>query len=129
MVKPNPNKRFSQKQFTRTLIALSELPITEFSKLYPQLWHNPVNDFSLRVSFVGFKILTADFQLKFYQFESEKPLINRHLLVLERFFPSPYFILNGKKFIVFEEQEATMLTLRDGDISSYLEDLGKVSNH
>lgn len=129
MVKPNPHKRFSQKKFTKTLIALAELPITEFSKLYPQLWHNPVNDSSLRISFVGFKMLTTDFQLKFYQFESEKPLVNRHLLILERFFPSPYFILNGKKFIVFEEQEATMLTLRDGDISSYLEDLGKVSNH
>ena len=61
-------------------------------------------------------------KIKPYEFDFGLPLSNRNLLQLERFFQSMYYI-NKQKIIVFEEEEAIMLTLHGNNLFQYLDNL------
>jgi hypothetical protein len=49
-------------------------------------------------------------------------LVNKNLLQLERHFQSIYYIFK-KTIVVFDEQEAVMLTLHNNDLPTYLNNL------
>ena len=68
--------------------------------------------------------------LKMQSFEFELPanLTNQNLLQLERHFGGMYFLLKRQKLIVFEEQEAMMMTLHGNDLKNYLEHLESTNN-
>jgi hypothetical protein len=100
----------------------------EMSKQHPSklsyiIWNNPKDTNSLRLSLAGYKFLSADLKLKSYKFEFDQPLVNKHLLQLERLFQGMYYLIGAHKIVVFDEQEAAMLSLMDGDLKKYLSNL------
>ena len=99
---------------------LSDKPLTTFRYA---IWNNPKDDESLRLSLAGYKFLVQDLKLRSYVFELSRILANKHLLLLERHFQGMYYLLGAHKIVVFDEQEASMLSLMDGDLVSYLENL------
>jgi len=113
-------KRFNQSQLTKIF---SEMSGVHSSKLVYQIWNNPKDNNSLRLSLSGYKFLVQDLKLKSYKFEFDKPLANKHLLQLERLFQGVYYLLGAHKIVVFDEQEAAMLSLMDGDLKKYLANL------
>ena len=72
---------------------------------------------------VGYKFLLEKVKIAGYDYKLSSPLSSKNLLQLERYFQGPYFLLQNKKIIVFDELEASMLSLMDGDLRSYLENL------
>jgi hypothetical protein len=113
-------KRFTQSQLTKIF---SELSGQHPSKLVYQIWNNPKDDNSLRLSLKGYKFVVQDLQFKSYKFEFERPLANKHLLQLERLFQGVYYLIGAHKIVVFDEQEAAMLSLMDGNLKQYLSNL------
>lgn len=113
-------KRFSQTQLNKTFAELSGRPLTTFRYA---IWNNPKDNNSLRLSLAGYKFVVAELKLKAYQFEMKRMLANKHLLILERHFQGMYYLLGAHKIVVFDEQEASMLSLMDGDLATYLENL------
>jgi hypothetical protein len=93
------------------------------SKLSYIIWNNPKDNNSLRLSLAGYKFLVQDLKLNSYKFEFDKPLANKHLLQLERLFQGVYYLIGANKIVVFDEQEAAMLSLMDGDLKKYLANL------
>lgn len=116
-------KRYTQSQLTNIF---AELVNSHPSKLIYQLWNNPKDNRSLRLSINGFRFVTSELKLTAYKFEVDTPLTNKNLLQLERYFQGMYFILRDKLF-VFDEAEASMITLMDGDIVKYLLNLESTS--
>jgi len=118
-------KRFTQKNFTRSILETIGWSIGRYSDLYKIIWDNPVSDESLRVSLSGLAFLKKN-GFKFYEFPIHTALTARNLVQLQRFFPSPYAYVQ-KRFVVFDEQEASMLTLYGDDIQQYLDSIEQVS--
>lgn len=87
------------------------------------IWNNPKDNNSLRLSLAGYKFVVTELKIKAYQFEMKRMLANKHLLILERHFQGMYYLLGAHKIVVFDEQEASMLSLMDGDLATYLENL------
>lgn len=115
-------KRYTQSQLTKIF---SELSGQHPGKLVYQIWNTPKDDSSLRLSLNGYKFVAHDLKLKSYKFEFERPLANKHLLQLERLFQGVYYLIGAHKIVVFDEQEASMLSLMDGNLTAYLNNLDK----
>jgi hypothetical protein len=90
------------------------------------IWNNPKDPNSLRLSLSGFKFVTSDLNIKSYKFDISPPLTNRNVLQLDRYFGGMYFIL-PEKFVVFDEQDASMINLMDGNLVAYLNNLERSS--
>ncbi len=86
-------------------------------------WINPTDPNSLRLSLYGLQFIKANLKLESYEFELSEEISNHNLLQLERLFGGMYYLLKRKKIIVFEEQEAMMLTLHGNNLNSYLDNL------
>ena len=114
------DKRFTQQQLNKMFAEMAQI---HPSKLSYAIWNNPKDPNSLRLTTQGYKFVVQDLKLKSYKFEFDLPLANRHLLQLERLFQGMYYLLGVHKIVVFDEQEATMLTLMDGDLKTYLDNL------
>lgn len=72
----------------------------------------------------GYQFIIKELKLQVFVFELPKPLTNKNLLQLERFFPGPYYYWSRtNKFIVLDEQDASWLQLLGGDLASYLDSL------
>lgn len=113
-------KRYSQKQLTKIFSEQSRRPVSDLK----QIWQNFTNDASLRLSISGFEFLVNELKLKAYYFNLDKPLTNKNLIQLERFFPGPYYYWSRtNKFIVFDEQDAMWLELQANDLAGYLNKL------
>jgi hypothetical protein len=102
----------------------AELSNRQLTTFRYAIWNNPKDDTSLRLSLAGYKFVVLELKLKAYQFEMKRVLANKHLLLLERYFQGMYYLLGAHKIVVFDEQEASMLSLMDGDLATYLENLG-----
>jgi hypothetical protein len=87
------------------------------------IWNNPKDNNSLRLSMAGYRFVCVDLKLKSYKFDLKTHLANKHLLLLERHFQGMYYLLGSHKIVVFDEQEAAMLSLMDSDLITYLENL------
>ena len=97
------------------------------SQLSYVIWNNPKDPYSLRLSILGYRFITNDLNIKSYKFDVSPPLTNRNVLQLDRYFNGMYFIL-AEKLIVFDEQEASMINLMDGNLVAYLNNLEKNSD-
>lgn len=113
-------KRFTQTQLNKTFAELSQRPLTTFRYV---IWNNPKDDNSLRLSLQGYKFLVQELKLKSYKFDLDGFLVNKHLLMLERYFQGMYYLIGSNKIVVFDEQEAAMLSLMNGDLITYLNNL------
>jgi hypothetical protein len=112
-------KRFKQNQLTKVFAEILGQPT---HLVHYQLWNNPTDSTSLRLSLQGYNLLKKN-EVKSYTFELGEPLTNKNLLQLERHFPGMYFLFRAQKITVYDEQEATMLTLMDSNLKGYLENL------
>jgi len=92
-----------------------------------QWWKNPTDPASLRLSLAGLQFVKAVLKLQSYEFALSDELTNHNLLQLERQFKGMYYLLKRQKIIVFEEEEAMMLTLHGNNLKSYLDNLESVS--
>lgn len=115
-------KPYTQPQLTKIFAATANVPTVDLSTLRYRLWFNPVEQNSLRLSLEGYRFVVQNLKLQTYEFELEKPLTNKNLLQLERYFQSIYYIVK-KKIIVFDDKEAVMLTLHANDLPAYLDNL------
>ena len=112
-------KRYTQSQLTKLFSETLKRPI---SQLHYELWNNPKDQQSLRLSLQGYTLLKKG-GIQSYLFELNDPLTNKHLLQLERHFPGMYFLFRAQKITVYDEQDASMLSLMGGDLKGYLENL------
>lgn len=122
MTKSSP-KRYTQRQLTEVFLASSNIPVQQLSTWQRRIWFNPVDNESLRLNLVGYQFLMDNVKLKGYEYKLKSPLSSKNLIQLERYFQGPYYLFQNKKIIVFDETEASMLSLMDGDLRSYLENL------
>ena len=123
MVTVSSHKRYTQSQLTNIF---AELVNVHPSKLIYTVWNNPKDKHSLRLSMQGFRFVCQELKLTAYKFEVDRPFTNRNVLQLERYFQGMYFILSNCLF-VFDEAEASMINLMDGDIITYLNNLESTS--
>ena len=115
-------KRYTQNQLTKIFAA----QVKKSSADLRFIWHNFTDGSSLRLSMTGYQFVVKELKLQVYQFELDKPLTNKNLLQLERFFPGPYYYWSRTaKFIVFDEQDAMWLELHGSNLAGYLENLEK----
>ena len=117
------HKRYTQIQLTRIFIAQAGLAIGVTTEMRHRWWKNPTDANSLRLSLAGLQLVKAVLKLQSYEFALPEELTNHNLLQLERQFKGMYYLLKRQKIIVFEEEEALMLTLHGNDLKSYLDNL------
>jgi len=123
VTKSSQNKRYTQRQLTRIFVEQAALPIGQTTEMQKRWWKNPTDANSLRLSLQGLQLVKAVLKLQSYEFQLPDELTNHHLLQLERQFKGMYYLLKRQKIIVFDEEEATMLTLYGNDLKGYLENL------
>ena len=90
-------------------------------------WVNPTDPNSLRLSMMGLSFVRNELNLDCYPFLLPAETTNQNLLQLERYFPSMYYLVGRDKIFVFEESEAVMLSLYQGDLKKYLDSLESTS--
>jgi hypothetical protein len=114
-------KRYTQRQLTEIFCTQASIPYhSDYQKRW---WINPLDSNSLRLTLAGLQFVKANLKLTSYEFKLPIEITNQNLLRLERLFQGPYYLLKRQKIIIFEEQEAVMLTLMCNDINQYLENL------
>lgn len=120
-------KRYTQRQLTKIFVEQAGIPTGNTSDMQKRWWTNPTNPNSLRLSLAGLQFVKANLKIESYQFALDAELTNHNLLQLERLFKGMYYLLKRQKIIVFEEEEALMLTLHGNDLKSYLDNLESAS--
>ena len=123
MVTKSSPKRYTQRQLTEVFLTSSNIPVQQLSTWQRRIWFNPVDNESLRLNLIGYQFLMDNVKLKGYEYTLKSPLSSKNLIQLERYFQGPYYLFQNKKIIVFDETEASMLSLMDGDLRSYLDNL------
>lgn len=122
MATKSTHKRWTQSQLTKIFLHASGLTTTTMDLRY-KIWMNPTDNTSLRLNLEGYHFVMRDLKLKAYEYELDRPMTNKNLLQLERYFQGMYYMLHGKKIVFFDEAEATMMALYSEDIFKYLETL------
>ena len=117
------HKRYTQRQLTKIFVEQADFPIGQTTDLQLRWWKNPTDDTSLRLSLAGLQFVKAVLKLQSYEFTLPDDLTNHNLLQLERWFKGMYYLLKRHKIILFEEEEALMLTLHGSDLKTYLDNL------
>lgn len=123
MASKSTHKRWSQTQLTKIFISAAGMSIGQTNDLRYKIWMNPTDDNSLRLNLEGYYFAIRALKLHAYEYELDRPMSNKNLLQLERYFQGMYYMLHGKKIVFFDEAEATMMALYGGDIFRYLETL------
>lgn len=123
MASKSTHKRWSQTQLTKIFISAAGMSIGQTNDLRYKIWMNPTDDNSLRLNLEGYYFAIRALKLHAYEYDLERPMSNKNLLQLERYFQGMYYMLHGKKIVFFDEAEATMMALYGGDIFRYLETL------
>ena len=122
MTKSTP-KRYTQRQLTKIFCTQADFPLAVVTDMQRRWWKNPTDDTSLRLSLAGLQFVKANLKIQSYDFALPVELTNQNLLQLERQFKGMYYLLKREKIIVFEEEEALMLTLHGNDLVSYLDNI------
>ena len=122
MTKSTP-KRYTQRQLTKIFVEQAEIPYGMTTDMQKRWWKNPTDPDSLRLSLAGLQLVKAVLKLQSYEFALPEELTNHQLLQLERQFKGMYYLLKREKIIVFEEEEATMLTLHGNNLALYLDNI------
>lgn len=97
--------------------------MAETSDYQKTWWMNPTDPNSLRLTLQGLQFVKGILRLQSYEFTLPDELTNHNLLQLERSFKGMYYLLKRHKIILFEEEEALMLTLHGSDLKTYLDNL------
>jgi hypothetical protein len=116
-------KRYTQRQLTKIFVAQAGIPSAETTDYQKVWWMNPTDPNSLRLTLQGLQFVKANLKIESYDFALPEELTNHNLLQLERWFKGMYYLLKRQKLIVFEEEEAMMLTLHGSDLKTYLDNL------
>lgn len=87
-------------------------------------WHNPINANSLRLTKVAHSILSKT-DIPTYRFKLTEKYKPKTFIQLERYFTSPYYIINAQSIIVYGEVEAMMIGLHGNDLQQYLDNQDK----
>ena len=122
MTKSSP-KRYTQRQLTKIFVEQAGIPVGNTTEMQMRWWKNPTDPNSLRLSLAGLQLVKAILKMQSYEFALTDELNNLQLLQLERLFKGMYYLLKRQKIIVFEEEEAMMLTLHGNDLKGYLDNL------
>jgi hypothetical protein len=77
----------------------------------------------MRLSKIGAVWLSKKTKFSLHTVTLDKPITPKMLLQLERLLTEPYFIKDLKELWVHSEQDAIMLALHAGSLSSYLDNL------
>jgi hypothetical protein len=120
-------KRYTQRQLTKIFCEQGDVPVGLVTDMQKRWWKNPTDDNSLRLSLAGLQYVKAVLKLTSYDFTLNEELTNQNLLQLERQFKGMYYLLKRQKIIVFESEEATMLTLYGSNLKGYLDSLESVA--
>ena len=123
VTKSSQNKQYTQRQLTKIFVAQTDIPIAQTTDMQLRWWKNPTDPNSLRLSLAGLQLVKAVLKMQSYEFELAQELTNHNLLQLERQFKGMYYLLKREKIIVFESEEAMMLTLHGNDLVSYLNNI------
>lgn len=126
MSKSSP-KRYTQSQLTKIFCAQAGITNGQYFDMRRRWWTNPTNDDSIRLSLAGLQFVKANLKMQSYEFALDEELTNGNLLQLERLFKGMYYLLKRQKIIVFEEEEALMLTLHGNNLKHYLDNLESTS--
>ena len=86
---------------------------------FTELWFNPLNHASLRLTKFGLQMASARAGLTNYVVGLDTKILPRHFLLLERACRSPYYIKKLNELVVFDEQTAVMIELHAGDFTAY----------
>ena len=127
-VTKSTHKRYTQLQLTKIFIQQADFPIGMTTDMQRRWWKNPTDATSLRLSLQGLQFVKAILKLQSYEFALPEELSNHNLLQLERQFKGMYYLLKRQKIIVFEEEEAMMLTLHGNNLKGYLDSLEQVDS-
>jgi hypothetical protein len=122
-VTKSTHKRYTQLQLTKIFIQQAAYPIGMTTDMQRRWWKNPTDPTSLRLTLQGLQFVKAVLKLQSYDFELPDELTNHNLLKLERCFKGMYYLLKRQKIIVFEEEEAMMLTLHSNNLALYLDNI------
>ena len=123
MSKSSQNKRYTQRQLTKIFCQQADIPVGMVTEMQLRWWKNPTDPTSLRLTLQGLQFVKAVLKIQSYDFDLPGELTNHHFLQLERQFKSMYYLLKRQKILVFEEEEALMLTLHGNDLVSYLDNI------
>lgn len=121
--KSSQNKRYTQRQLTKIFIDQAGFPLSMTTDMQRRWWKNPTDADSLRLSLAGLQFVKSNLKMQSYSFDLPEELTNHQLLQLERHFKGMYYLLKRSKLLVFESEEATLLTLYGSDLKSYLNNL------
>ena len=116
-------KRYTQRQLTKIFCEQGDVPLGLVTEMQKRWWKNPTDDNSLRLSLAGLQFVKSNLKMQSYSFDLPEELTNHQLLQLERHFKGMYYLLKRSKLLVFESEEATLLTLYGNDLKSYLNNL------
>ena len=125
--KKSSPKRYGQRQLTKIFCEQAGYATGIVTDMQKHWWRNPTDDKSLRLSLAGLQFVKAVLKLESYDFKLTEELTNSNLLQLERQFKGMYYLLKREKIIVFEEEEALMLTLYSGNLRAYLDSIESIS--
>lgn len=119
------NKKYNQISLTKILAEEAKLSPGSWQTLRQTIWFNPTDENSLRLSHAGYSFFKKH-GYKSYEITLENQVLaNKHLLILERYFPSVYMLVNAKKIILFDEEYVSLIILMNNDVALYLENLNK----
>lgn len=127
-MKKYTHKKYTQSQLTKIFAQEAKLSISAWQSLKQTLWFNPTDDNSLRLSYTGYNFLRKHGYKGIEINLKPHILANKHLLMLERYYPGVYLIMpNAYKIILFDEDIASFVLLMGGNMIAYLENLEKIS--
>lgn len=118
-------KKYNQINLTRLLAEQAKMQAGSWQSLRQTLWFKPTDNNSLRLTYVGYNFFKRQGFTSYEITLENKGLANKHLLILERYYPGVYMLVNAKKIILFDEEYASLIILMNGDIMGYLENLEK----
>ncbi len=90
-----------------------------------QIWQNPTNPDSLRLTTEAYSVLTKYECVPSYPFKFTESMSNRMLLQLDRLMTAPYYIGSRKQIQLLGEADAIMLSLHANDLARYLNNLAE----
>lgn len=86
-------------------------------------WFNPTNPNSLRLTRPVYSML-IDANVPTFKFKLTEKYRPKTFVQLERYFTSPYYLLNAQTIVMFGETEAMMMALHANNLQQYLDNQG-----
>lgn len=109
----NPREKYYEKSLS------VQGDLLDYDEWIKNVFWFPTGD-GMRITFEGYQILSKHFP--HYNIESdataEKPRTAKHFIFLARFCRQPYYIYGSDYIVFFDEEEAFIFKLCDGDIDN-----------